>query len=110
MKLTVICNGCKQMLSIKDKSINFASNELVLEVNACRNKDCYVCGDCEEVKAREEAEEKLKAIKEKGETRVPSCFGTWASRHEGYISKTCSGCSLEEDCKSITLKKHNTKK
>ncbi len=67
MKIEIFCSGCKQELKIEDSNINTLGS-LELSVQTCHNKNCYVCGDCEEVEAREKAELKLEVIKEELET------------------------------------------
>lgn len=63
MQIEFNCSGCGQELKVKELSVN-SIGIIEVEIETCHNKDCYVCGDCEEVKAREKAEEELKKVKE----------------------------------------------
>lgn len=84
----------------------------------CHNKEnlafgvCKVCREKARINIKRykyqgikrKRKKKIKGIKKKVKkglkaTTLPSCFETWKSRGDGYISKPCSNCSSQKDCK-----------
>ena len=64
MRVVIKCSGCQKELKIYCSEVT-PLGDIIIEVKPCKNKDCYDCGDCEEVQRANKLEEQIQAFKKK---------------------------------------------